>query len=408
MATKTITDFSTKATASDSNLLTLANGSAKLTKNQCVNFDGTNDNVTINGLLTSCASHTAGTIAFWAWIDTDDGNQNELFSFGRDANATNTVFRAEFDLRVGQKRFWAGIAVDGTWKWNFKTDVNSTNAWIGGWHHFAVVQNGTKPVLYVDGSPASTTEYTNTDTTPWFKAIITDATSKVDNSIMGLLSQNSTPGIPYDGKVDKFQIYSSALSSGDISTLYGEDRIGGADTPTNCVCNLHFRGNANDSSSSSNDGTLNSGASVIDDPDTAGIYATTSPEIYLDFDGANGTLDATEGNVLNFAGWTETLTGALPANTTVKNEIAVADTNGYGDGGFSETWRDETDFDTYLAGGTKDGTRYASFKVQINSDGSDTPDIASLAVEYTAVEIPVIGERSMFRGIGRGMYRGVA
>ena len=140
--------------------------------------------------------------------------------------------------------------------------------------------------------------------------------------------------------------------------------------------------------------------------DGTGVYWSDSPEAFLDFGGANGTLDATAGKTLALSDWTETLTGALPANTTVKYDIAVADTDGYGDGGFTGTWRNETDFAALLAGGTKDGTRYASFKVQINSDGSATPDIASLAVDYTAVSSG--GGRSTFRGIGRGIFRGVS
>lgn len=129
---------------------------------------------------------------------------------------------------------------------------------------------------------------------------------------------------------------------------------------------------------------------------STGAYWTNAVSFNLDCDGANGTLDAGAGATLAFSSFAETLNAALPSGTSVKYAVATADTDGFGDGGYT-AWKTAAEMDTYLAGGAADGYRYASFKVQINTDGKATPDIAEVEIEYSAVT-PSGGGRVINRG----------
>lgn len=144
-------------------------------------------------------------------------------------------------------------------------------------------------------------------------------------------------------------------------------------------------------------GTLGNGIQVDFDNflvSGSGRYWKDSPTAYLNFGGANGTLDAGAGNTLDITIFASSLTE--PAGTSGKFAYSTADTSGYGDGGWS-AWKTTAEMDTLAGAGTLSGTRYFCLKHQANSDGTATSDLASVTVTYTAIT-PGGGVANVFYG----------
>ena len=185
-----------------------------------VDLDGSNDYVSIDNLITTLASDTVGTIAFWAEIDADDNDENIVFSVSRDADATRTDFTIEFDMRAGNDYMKLELRTDGTTQWLATTAVDSLDAYVGTNLFVTVVQDGTEPKLYFNAVEQTLTFSTSTDKTKWMKALLTDATNKADTANIGIFESNSGDAGPFDGKVDEFRIYSATITEQETQALY--------------------------------------------------------------------------------------------------------------------------------------------------------------------------------------------
>ena len=64
------------------------------------------------------------------------------------------------------------------------------------WHHVAVVQNGTRPTLYVDGTASAMTDTTSTDLTMWY-----DELTNGDKFAIGCLESNNTHTNDFKGAI---------------------------------------------------------------------------------------------------------------------------------------------------------------------------------------------------------------
>jgi hypothetical protein len=83
----------------------------------------------------------------------------------------------------------------------------------GNWHHVVITYDGSRSTsgvtIYIDGSSRTVTSITNTL-----------STNAPTGSSMAIGSRTSTFGSYYDGSLDEFGIWSRALTSGEVTSLY--------------------------------------------------------------------------------------------------------------------------------------------------------------------------------------------
>jgi fibronectin type 3 domain-containing protein len=149
----------------------------------------------VNGL-------TSITISSWVNLSTVS-NWQRIFDFG--TGTTNYMFLTPKNSSNGKVRFairTASVAekiIDGT-----------AAIPTGGWHHVAVTITGTTGTLYVDGVQVG--QNTAMSLNP----------ASLGATTLNYIGKSQFSGDPYlNGKVDDFRIFGTALTSGQIATLYG-------------------------------------------------------------------------------------------------------------------------------------------------------------------------------------------
>jgi hypothetical protein len=168
--------------------------------------------VNVDNILTQIGTDTSGSIE--AWVKPRDGQPSaieSMFGFGD----TNAVEHLEvWNNTDGKVR---ALTVDaGTTQWVVETD---SAIWANGestWKHIVLVQNGTAPIIYVDGVAPAQTFSTSTDKTTWFSDL-----AGVDNARIGCRNYNSAGNSTiYNGSIDDVRIYSDALSATEVTKNY--------------------------------------------------------------------------------------------------------------------------------------------------------------------------------------------
>jgi hypothetical protein len=177
------------------------------------------DLVSVDGLVTSLATDTTGTISHWVNITTDDGLEHVSFSISRDSSSVRTDFFINIDLRAGQDFVTIGLDTDDVIQWSASTPTNSTDAHIGKWLNITVTQDGVEPKMYFNGVLQTLSFTTSTDKTKWFKAILTDATNKADTANIGTLELNGSNVVGFKGEISELFICSTVLSLPKIEQL---------------------------------------------------------------------------------------------------------------------------------------------------------------------------------------------
>lgn len=186
-----------------------------------LDLDGTDDHVSVDGLVTQLANDTRGTVALWIKIAANDNDEHLVFTISRDVDGTRTEFFISIDMRsTAVDQLDVRLRLDGTDQWSNQTLDNSLDAHVGNWLHVAVVQDGISPVIYFNGASQLPFFNPDTDKTKWFKAILTDATSPADTANFGLLETNGSDVVPFAGHFDDVRIYNRALSSNEIRELF--------------------------------------------------------------------------------------------------------------------------------------------------------------------------------------------
>lgn len=137
-----------------------------------------------------------------AWVNlTSVANWNRIFDFG---NSTTTyMFLSPQNGNTGKLRF--GITTNST---GGEQQINtSVTMPTNGWHHLAVTLSGSSGVLYLDGVVVGTTNAMTLNPATLGSTI---------NNYIGKSQWND----PYlNGKVDDFQLYSTALTAGEVATF---------------------------------------------------------------------------------------------------------------------------------------------------------------------------------------------
>lgn len=202
-ANTTVTDDGTGANNGVGNVNT-SNYSVSGKINDAFEFNGSSEYITINDLAADVGSDTTGSISLWINGDAMDGVP---FSFG-DANAEQAI-----DVQfAGGGKFDVTLRDSGI-QWQLRVDDALST---GTWYHLVVSQNGTSPVLYVNGVAVDQTFNNETDKTKWLADI-----TGVDIARIGCYENNSTRGGYFDGIIDDIRYYQNhALTLQDVLNIY--------------------------------------------------------------------------------------------------------------------------------------------------------------------------------------------
>ncbi|MBN2367782.1 LamG domain-containing protein, partial [Candidatus Woesearchaeota archaeon] len=183
-------------------------------------FDGSDDYMEVDSVINDLQMSTTGAVSIWVKIPTDDGTENVIFSISRDADSTITEFCIDMDMREGADQINVAIREDGTYHWHYRSQPDSLDASVGEWANVVVTQDGIEPKIYLNGVFQTPVKSDTTDITKWFKAILSDATSKADTATIGLLERDSSDLVPFIGELDEVKIYNKSLSAEQIYLNY--------------------------------------------------------------------------------------------------------------------------------------------------------------------------------------------
>jgi len=183
-------------------------------------LDGEDDLISIPGLVTALATLTTGTVSLWVKMPTvDPATDLVCFSVSRNASATQTEIYFDLDTAAND-RLDAVCKVDGAGKWGVTTPTNSLDAYFGQWLFVTVAHDGVAPKLYLNAVSQTLTWNDATDKTKWFKAILTDATSKADTASLGVLIRNGGNNALFKDIIGEVLIHSRALTASEIQQIY--------------------------------------------------------------------------------------------------------------------------------------------------------------------------------------------
>jgi len=173
-------------------------------------FDGSTDFYAPSGLLSTIGTNTQGTVSFWMQpTDATPASVVNIFTFG-DTSAQEGILIQQ--LTDGRIRAVARTTAATQWDLDTDNPIGADNTW----NHVAVVQNGTAPVIYINGVAVDQAFSTSTDTTTWLNDY-----SNIDNIRIGCLSWAGLGNTNFfTGGLDQLLYYSQQRTSGNILGLF--------------------------------------------------------------------------------------------------------------------------------------------------------------------------------------------
>uniref|UniRef100_A0A6M3KLM2 Putative lectin/glucanase superfamily protein n=1 Tax=viral metagenome TaxID=1070528 RepID=A0A6M3KLM2_9ZZZZ len=172
-------------------------------------LDG-DDYVNINAVIDDIDEATEGTITFWMrTVDATPAAEMVMIGFGDTDGDEYLKISLMTDATIQVASRDAGVN---------QFIVATDNAVISNdtKHHIAVVQNGTSPVIYINGIRTAFTFSVSSDVLSWFYEL-----TGVDNGRIGALNYNSAGNDDfYTGVVDEVKIWNRALTAEEIYNDY--------------------------------------------------------------------------------------------------------------------------------------------------------------------------------------------
>ena len=272
-----------------------------MSKGTVYRFDGVNDNIGISTLAAHLVN-TNNTMGAIFWSGTIDDAVNDigeaLWGFGD----TNAGERMMMSIASAGSVLQVECFVAGVNQWRFTTDANMASETE---LNIVLVQNGTSPVLYINGVLEPITFSTSTDLTSWFHE-----TTGIDNGYIGARSFSSVGiGAFFSGTCSFFDYLNFAPTAAQIKNI-----ISG---------NLDFKWQYGSQTSLVTNGDMETG-----DPPTGWVAnnATLSGEAVKVHSGsqslkaidagdsarASRTISLVEGKEYNLSGWYLQETGSQP------------------------------------------------------------------------------------------------
>jgi len=176
--------------------------------------NGSSAYLNIDSVVSTVASDTVGTWMAWGRsVDATPAAFGVFLSFG-DTSATE--FICMYIQTSGE--LISSCFIGGAKQWQLESDdvVFIDNTLI----HIAVVQNGTEPVIYVNGVAVAQTFETSTNKTRWFANC-----TNIDNGRIGSLNYGGfgETGL-LGGKEDDIRIYNNIFTADQIKDYYIRSR----------------------------------------------------------------------------------------------------------------------------------------------------------------------------------------
>lgn len=178
------------------------------------------DGIQVDALAAAlvAGNHTKGTITAWIMCPDETGTYC-IFGAG-DANVAEYVYLALVAGKITFKVQDGGAT---------RVQVTTTNKVIKRnlWHHVALVQDGTKPKIYINGEEVAVTIDTGTELGQWF-----DDTDGIDGAHIGAadsIGGDAALTLEYKGYISDVRIWSgtastAALSAAQVKADYLGDR----------------------------------------------------------------------------------------------------------------------------------------------------------------------------------------
>lgn len=213
-------------------------------------FDGTDDYVLhdAHAVARVAANDTTGTYTAWIYLDNLSSNM-AILSAGDDNAATEYLL---FEVSSGGI-LKCTVKHGGANQWRVQQNTGTITART--WTHVAIVQNGTQPVMYINGELLTdVTNQTATDLTYWY-----DELTGCDKFAIGVLESNATHTTDFTGAIGRVQYWYRALSAAEVLEAYRTNATTNLEYPdsTYLVFDVTMENNGTtDSGTGADNGTL--------------------------------------------------------------------------------------------------------------------------------------------------------
>lgn len=180
-------------------------------------FNGTSSVISANGLISTMRYATTGTVSVWVNNSERVNARSDILEATNAATATSycAIF---FDWRTANKYIDVIFYISNAPVWEFHTALNSLIPIAGSWHNIILTQDGTAPLLYLDGNIIPITFITTTNKTKWFSQLFA-------TGITGYFDLTSPAGNYYKGMLDEFIITKSKVwSAADVRKYYTQTK----------------------------------------------------------------------------------------------------------------------------------------------------------------------------------------
>jgi len=191
------------------NLSSASSNSVTLLIDYALDFDGTDDNVSANGVATELGSSANLPLSVSAWVYPDDGTKEQLvFGFFKNNAFANgpSVWYGAADLKFSY--------YDQT-----PTADNSSSTYaINNWHHVVLtIGDNRSGVLYVNGSSALTISAANGEGGLDMFSIGVDYDA--------VSNKAGNPEQYFDGKIDEVAVWNDKLTSAEVTAIYNSGNM---------------------------------------------------------------------------------------------------------------------------------------------------------------------------------------
>ena len=186
-----------------------------LATDYALDFDGTNDYVSANGVATELDSSTNLPLSVSAWVYPENGTKEQLvFGFYKNNAFAN-----------GPSVWFGGTDFSFAYYNQTLTTVNSSSTYsINYWHHVVLtIGNDRAGVLYVNGSSAATFSGAHNSGGLDMFSIAVDY-DDVDNND-GQSTGAGNPQHYFDGKIDEVAVWNDELTSAEVTAIYNSGNM---------------------------------------------------------------------------------------------------------------------------------------------------------------------------------------
>ena len=199
------------ATDASGNLSSASSNSVTLLIDYALDFDGTNDNVSANGVATEIASSSNNVpLSVSAWVYPDNGTKDQLiFGFYKRSNS----------FINGPSVWFGGTDFCFGYYDKITSAISSSNTYaINNWHHVVLTIGSDRAgVLYVNGSSAATFSGAHNSGGLDMFSIGVDYDSSSGSA--------GNPAQYFDGKIDEVAVWNDELTSAEVTAIYNSGNM---------------------------------------------------------------------------------------------------------------------------------------------------------------------------------------